>query len=76
MPGADLVQRLLDLVELERLDDRFDLLHPNLRRCDAAYAYRRGLAKRTLARMACSGASAFVQDPRSLEGAQGSDRKA
>ena len=24
---ADLVQRLLHLVELERLDDRFDLLH-------------------------------------------------
>jgi hypothetical protein len=24
---ADLLQRFLDLVELERLDDRFDLLH-------------------------------------------------
>src|SRR3546814_13801865 len=36
---ADLVQRLLDLVQLERLDDRLDLLHgysPQLLRCSIA----------------------------------------
>jgi hypothetical protein len=33
---ADLVERLLHLVELERLDDRLDLLHASLRCCVAA----------------------------------------